>query len=125
MRGFGVEGDALVERRQSPDIGPTCSMPSLADPDQDRDVEEVTRGAVLDGATGAIELTYASLASGHVIVSDVDGDPDHDLELSEDDERAILLDATTGAFATARVPAGVQECREGDVGELERRCGLM
>jgi len=81
VRAFGVEGDALVERWQSPDLGGSCSMPSLADLDQDGDVEVITRAAVLDGATGAIELTYATAPAGHVIVSDVDGDPDHDLEV--------------------------------------------
>lgn len=83
VRLFGVDaaGTGFVERWQSPDIGGLCGMPSLADLDQDGDVEIITRAAVLDGATGAIELTYAQPPSGFVVVSDVDDDPDHRLEV--------------------------------------------
>jgi hypothetical protein len=60
-------------------IGGLCFMPALADVDQDGIVEVVTRYAILDGRTGALEVpaydpphvpnTYAE-----VVVSDLDGD---------------------------------------------------
>ena len=83
VRAYGVDAtDGLVERWQSEDLGGAlCTMPSLADLDQDGDVEVITRGAVLDGATGAIELRYDAPPDGHVVVSDVDGDPAHTLEI--------------------------------------------
>ncbi len=51
----------------------SCSMPSLADLDQNGDVEVVVEGAVLDGVTGAIEHAITP-ALANVVVSDVTGD---------------------------------------------------
>jgi len=72
---------AFVEVWESPPLGVNCQMPSLADLDQDGDVEVVLRGAILDGATGAIEYTYDTTPGGSVIAVDVDDDPDHRLEV--------------------------------------------
>jgi hypothetical protein len=53
----------------SPQLG-NCFMPALADLDQDGQVEVITEEAILDGATGAIEL----VGPQGVVVSDVTGD---------------------------------------------------
>ena len=48
------------------------------------------------------------------------------VELSEADQRAIVLDGTVGAYATVEVAAGVQECRaDNNVGVLDRLCALL
>jgi hypothetical protein len=49
-----------------------CSMPSIADLDQDGMPEVIVDGGILDGATGMIE--HALDASSWSVVSDVDGD---------------------------------------------------
>jgi len=72
---------AFVELWESAPLGVLCQMPSLADLDQDGDVEVLLRGAVLDGATGAVEYTYDSTPGGTVIAVDVDDDADHTLEV--------------------------------------------
>ena len=74
---YGVVDGNLAAIWTSPPLGGNCSMPSLADLDQDGDVEIVTQRGVLDGATGAIELTYDVAPRGQPIVADVDGDADH------------------------------------------------
>jgi FG-GAP-like repeat len=75
-----ISGAAPTVLWTSPDLGGTCSMPSLADLDQDGQPEVVTRWGILDGKTGAIKTGFTNEAgtalstAGQVIVSDVDGD---------------------------------------------------
>jgi VCBS repeat protein len=52
----------------------TCLMPSIADLDQDGNVEVIAEGAILDGATGATEHTYSAQVASSLVVSDVTGD---------------------------------------------------
>ncbi|MEZ4337538.1 MAG: VCBS repeat-containing protein [Sandaracinaceae bacterium] len=48
------------------------------------------------------------------------------VDLTDADQRAILLDGTTGAFAVVEVASGVQECRsDNNTGRLARLCGLL
>ena len=58
--------------------GTACSMPALADLDQDGDVEVIVEGAVIDGATGQM-VTPISPALANVVVADVTGDSVLDL----------------------------------------------
>ena len=51
-----------------------CSMPSLADMDQNGTVEVVTHGALLAGTTGATLQVYSPANSSEVVASDIDGD---------------------------------------------------
>jgi len=59
-------------------IGGMCFMPALADLDQDGTVEVVTRFAILDGVTGALDVTYNPPNNpntySQVVVSDIDLD---------------------------------------------------
>ena len=52
----------------------TCSMPSLADLDQDGDVEVVVDSQILDGKTGATVATFNPANTSNVVVSDMDAD---------------------------------------------------
>ncbi|MRG94563.1 FG-GAP repeat domain-containing protein [Polyangium spumosum] len=52
----------------------TCGMPSLADLDQDGDVEVVVESQILDGKTGATVATLNPANASNVVVSDMDGD---------------------------------------------------
>lgn len=85
MRAYAVTAtaDGLTLRWESPQLptGLPCTMPSLADLDQDGDVEILIESAVLNGQTGAIERTFDVVPTGHVIASDVDNDPLHTLEV--------------------------------------------
>ncbi|MFK7991074.1 MAG: FG-GAP repeat domain-containing protein [Sandaracinaceae bacterium] len=83
IRAYGVNADAsdLELLWTSPTLAAACTMPSLADLDQDGDVEVLTRGGVLDGVTGAIEFTFDMTPGSTVFASDVDGDVDHRLEV--------------------------------------------
>lgn len=56
----------------SQSIGAACFMPSIADMDQNGDVEVVVKGAILDGLTGVIETPIAN--TENIVVSDIDGD---------------------------------------------------
>ena len=76
-----ADGSGLEQLWESPMLERTCTMPSLADLDQDGDVEVVVEGGVLDGATGALELAFDTPPRGSVIASDVDGDAAHRLEV--------------------------------------------
>lgn len=51
-----------------------CFMPSIADLDQDGAPEIIVEGGILDGATGAVEVTFAVPLASSFVVSDVDGD---------------------------------------------------
>jgi len=52
----------------------TCFMPSLADLDQDGDVEIVVESQILDGKTGATVATLEPANNFNVVVSDMDAD---------------------------------------------------
>lgn len=69
----------------------TCRFPSIADLDQDGVPEVITEGAILDGATGNLELVFNPVFDG-VIAVDVTGDGRLDLV---GPQRVISDDGTT------------------------------
>ena len=98
-----ADGSGLEPLWQSPVLERSCTMPSLADLDQDGDVEVLLEAGVLDGATGAIERTFDTPPRGTVIASDVDGDAAHRLEVvtasqifAVRDDDALVQIADTG-----------------------------
>lgn len=75
----------------------TCSMPSIADLDQDGTVEIITESQIIDGATGLTKATYAS--TGNVVVMDVTGDGKLDIVSA-----SRVLDATGAELANSGLP---------------------
>jgi FG-GAP-like repeat len=69
VRAYDAQGNAIWT---SAILSTSCFMPSLADLDQNGDVEVIVRGAVLDGQTGMIEAAMSN--TQNVVVSDVTGD---------------------------------------------------
>jgi len=77
VRAYRADGSELW---LSAPIGVTCFMPSLADLDQDGDVEVIVRSQVLDGVTGAAEVSaFSPVNTDFVVVSDVDVDGQLDI----------------------------------------------
>ena len=68
VRAFAADGSTLWVSTYAGG----CFMPSIADFDQDGLPEVLVQGAVLDGATGAIESTFPAMYS--VGAADLDGD---------------------------------------------------
>ena len=68
VRAFNADGSELWVS----EYAGGCFMPSIADIDQDGAVEIIEQGAIIDGATGMTEATFAAQFS--VVTSDVDGD---------------------------------------------------
>jgi hypothetical protein len=69
VRAYRANG---TERWLSP-VGTACSMPAIADIDHDGDVEVITEGAILDGATGAIQQAITPVQP-NLVAADVTGD---------------------------------------------------
>ncbi len=63
------------------EAGTGCFMPSLADLDQDGDVEVVVEAKVLDGKTGALVATLSPANTSNVVLGDVSSPPDGKLDL--------------------------------------------
>ncbi|HHH11846.1 MAG TPA: VCBS repeat-containing protein [Sorangium sp.] len=82
----------------------TCLMPSLADLDQDGDVEVIVAGAILDGGTGNIEHSFSAPVDSSLVVSDITGDGKLEVVTGSqafDHLGQLLVDtsvANTGAF---------------------------
>jgi hypothetical protein len=74
-----------------------CAMPAIANLDQDTTVEVIVEGAVLDGASGAIELPI-SPPFGSLVVADVTGDGRLDLV---GPDRVLDADGTVVATTAA------------------------
>lgn len=68
VRAFDHDGSELWIS----DYAGGCFMPSIADFDQDGAPEILVEGAILDGATGAIEATFVAQSS--VVAADIDSD---------------------------------------------------
>lgn len=81
-----------------------CLMPSIADLDQDGDVEVIVEGAILDGVTGTIEHTFAEPLDSSFVVSDITGDGKLEIVTGSqafDDQGQLLVDtnlANTSSF---------------------------
>jgi len=77
---YHIVADALVERWTSPVLPALCVMPNIADVDQDGMPEVIVGGTVLAGETGAVRYMMDE-PDRDVILSDVDGDAEHTLEI--------------------------------------------
>ena len=81
-----------------------CFMPSIADLDQDGDVEVIVEGGILDGVTGNLEHAYSAPLAGPPVVSDIDADGKLDVVTSSqgfDASGQLFVDtglANTGSF---------------------------
>jgi hypothetical protein len=82
----------------------TCLMPSIADLDQDGDVEVIVEGAILDGATGNVEHAFSEALDSSFVVSDITGDGKLEIVTGSqayDDQGQLLVDtnlANTSSF---------------------------
>ena len=82
-----------------------CVMPSIADLDQDGDVEVVVEGGILDGATGQLEHAFSAPVTGGIVLSDITGDGKLEIVTGSqayDDQGVLLLD--TGMANTSSFP---------------------
>jgi hypothetical protein len=52
----------------------TCFMPSIADMDADGQPEVIVEGAILDGATGAVKVSFNPVLNSSFIIADLDSD---------------------------------------------------
>lgn len=102
---YHVVDDALVELWQSAPLGASCSMPSLADLDQDGTTEVIAGGSVLAGATG-LERFPVEFGVARMIAADVDGDADHRLELVDGRRIHRLEDGVFRVLADSRNDGG-------------------
>lgn len=75
------DGSGLEEVWESPVLERACTMLSLADLDQDGNVEVLTTGGALDGASGTLAWAFDVPPRGSVVASDVDDDAEHRLEV--------------------------------------------
>ncbi len=82
-----------------------CVMPSIADLDQDGDVEVIVEGAILDGVTGTIEHNFSEPLDSSFVVSDITGDGKLEIVTGSqafDDQGQLIVDtnlANTSSFA--------------------------
>lgn len=75
-----------------------CLMPSIADLDQDGDVEVIVEEGILDGATGALEHAFSAPLASSFVVSDITGDGKLEIVTGSqafDDQGVLIVDTGT------------------------------